>query len=260
MQRSVRYIFGFATVVCVVCGVLVSTAAVTLKELQDKNAELDRKTNVLLAAGLAQADERLDDDAVDERFGRVEAFVVNLESGTIASDVDAVSFDQQKAKGDPERSRPAPLNSAGIKRVPKQALAYRVLDDGGATELFVLPIEGLGLWSTLYGFIALDADLQTIRGLTYYDHGETPGLGGEVDNPGWKAKWPGRRAFGDDGSTRIEVIKGTAGSAEDDPYRVDGLSGATITSRGVTHMLHFWLGENGFGPFLASLEEASTDG
>ena len=124
--------------------------------------------------------------------------------------------------------------------------------------MLVLPIEGYGLWSTLYGFLALDADTKTIRGLTYYQHLETPGLGGEVDNPSWKALWPGRVAFDDTGSPVISVIKGRAGSPQEDPYRVDGLSGATITSRGVTHMLRFWLGEAGFAPYLTRFRESQA--
>jgi Na+-transporting NADH:ubiquinone oxidoreductase subunit C len=110
----------------------------------------------------------------------------------------------------------------------------------------------------MYGFLALDKDLATIRGLSFYKHGETPGLGGEVDNPVWKAKWPGRLAFGEAGTPDIHVIKGAAGPVESDPHRVDGLSGATITSNGVTHLLRFWLGENGFGPYLSKLRDAGS--
>ena len=255
--RSVGYILAFAAAVSLVCGVLVSAAAVTLKERQRANAEIERKTNVLLAAGLVAPDEELTPAGVEERFGRVRGAVVDLETGAEVEGVDPATFDQQKAKLDPELGRSAPVNAAGIKRVPRYAVVYRVLDESGRTRMVVLPIEGLGLWSTLYGYVAIDADLETVRGLTYYRHGETPGLGGEVDNPRWKGLWPGRRAFSPDGEVMIEVIKGSAGPPDQDPYRVDGLSGATITSRGVTQMLRFWLGENGFGPFLERLREES---
>ena len=140
----------------------------------------------------------------------------------------------------------APENTAGLTRLPDQVLVYELRDERGALDLVVLPVSGVGLWSTLYGFVALDADLQTVRGLTFYDHGETPGLGGEVDNPRWKALWPGRTVFDGD-EVRIEVIRGRAGPVDEDPYRIDGLAGATITSRGVTNLLRFWLGEQGFG-------------
>ena len=102
------------------------------------------------------------------------------------------------------------------------------------------------LWSTLYGFLALDARTFEIQGITFYQHGETPGLGGEIDNPKWKALWPGKRAFDENMNPVIEVVKGQA-SADNE---VDGLSGATMTSRGVTNLLRFWLGENGYGPYL----------
>jgi Na+-transporting NADH:ubiquinone oxidoreductase subunit C len=118
-------------------------------------------------------------------------------------------------------------------------------------ETLILPIEGMGLWSTLRGYIALDHDANTIRGITYYEQGETAGLGGEVDNPRWKALWPGRKAFDSRWRPVIGVKKGAAGPPETDPHQVDGLAGATLTSNGVTNMLRFWLGENGFGPFLA---------
>ena len=100
--------------------------------------------------------------------------------------------------------------------------------------MLIMPIEGKGLWSTLYGFLSLDADMNTVRGITFYKHGETPGLGGEVDNPNWKALWNERQAFDADGSVEISVIKGRAGPASEDPHRVDGLSGATLTSKGVS--------------------------
>ena len=274
MQGSVGYNLGFAAAVCLVCAVVVSSAAVVLADRQARNAALDRQRNVLLAAGLAGDDERLDAEAVTERFssatrppdgtvvaslGRgappppsITPVVVTLSTGA-AADVDPVGFDQRAASIDPERSAAAPDNVAGIMRVPSEAMVYEVRDEAGRLDLVVLPIEGLGLWGTLYGFVALEGDLRTIRGLTFYEHKETPGLGGEVDNPRWKALWPGRLAFDDDLSPAIAVVKGPAGSVDEAPYAVDGLSGATITSRGVTNLLRFWLGPDGFGPYLTRL-------
>ena len=170
-----------------------------------------------------------------------------------ATGADPTGFDPRAAAADPDTSAAAPPNNAGLQRVADQALVYELRDDGGGLDLVVLPVHGLGLWGILYGFVALDADLETIRGLTYYEHKETPGLGGEVDNPRWKSLWNGRKAFGPDGAPAIEVVKGLAGPPADDPYRVDGLAGATMTSRGVTNMLRFWLDEQGFGPYLDTL-------
>ena len=256
MQHSVAYTILFAGLICVVCAVLVSSSAVSLSELQQANAALDKRKNVLLAAGLAQPSEKLDAAQVQERFRVVKPVVIDIQSGEAVSDIDASTFDQRKARNDPDSSRPAPANNSSISRLSNHAVVYQILNDAGELQMVVLPIEGYGLWSTLYGFLSLDADTRTVRGLTYYQHGETPGLGGEVDNPLWKARWPGRIAFDSTGQTVIEVIKGQAGPPEDDPHRVDGLAGATITSRGVTNMLRFWLGENGFGPYLNRLRDS----
>ena len=101
--------------------------------------------------------------------------------------------------------------------------------------------------------LALAPDTTTIEGITFYEHGETPGLGGEVDNPSWKALWIGRQAFDDNWQPAIEVIKGCCRTGRRGPLRVDGLSGATLTARGVSNLVRFWLGENGFEPYLATL-------
>ncbi len=256
MQRSASYSILFAAVVCLVCAVFVSVSAVSLKTRQDDNAFLDKQRNVLVAAGLASEDEVLTREQIQERFGPIESVVVDLSSGEERSDVDPETFDQRKATSDPQTSRATVKNPAGIQRVPNQALVYRLVEND-ELRLVILPIEGKGLWSTLYGFIALDADLETIRGITFYEHKETPGLGGEVDNPRWKALWPGRRAFGEDDEPRIEVIRGQAGPPAEDPYRVDGLSGATMTSRGVGRLVRFWLGDEGFAPYLDTLRQGS---
>ncbi len=256
MHRSASYSILFAAVVCLVCAVFVSVSAVLLKTRQDDNAFLDKQRNVLVAAGLASEDEVLTREQIQERFGPIESVVVDLQSGEELTDVDPETFDQRKATSDPQTSRAMAKNPAGIQRVPNQALVYRLVEND-ELRLVILPIEGKGLWSTLYGFIALDADLETIRGITFYEHKETPGLGGEVDNPRWKALWPGRRAFGEDDEPRIEVIRGQAGPPAEDPYRVDGLSGATMTSRGVGRLVRFWLGDEGFAPYLNTLRQGS---
>lgn len=248
-RQATGYTLLFATAICIVCGILVSSFAVSLEDLQDENIALDKQKRVLEAVGLLQPGEPIDEAQVAERFAPIEPVLVELASGE-AVDGDTATFDQQRRARDPATSMEAPDNLAKVKRVPDQALLYEVRSDGGDLEMVVLPIEGLGLWGTLYGFLALDADTTTVRGITYYQHKETPGLGGEVDNPRWKGLWPGRKAFDEDGRVRLAVMKGQAKSVAEDPHRVDGLAGATITSNGVTNMLEFWLGENGFEPYL----------
>jgi Na+-transporting NADH:ubiquinone oxidoreductase subunit C len=248
----------FAAAVSVVCAVLVSSAAVALKDRQTANAELERKRNVLLAAGVMSPDASLSRAEIEERFGAFEVVAVDLRTGAEDPAFTAVGYDQRRALGNPSASRPAPPNDAQVMRLPNYALVYKKCGADGRLELLVLPVEGKGLWSTLYGYVALDADLTTVRGLTFYQHGETPGLGGEVDNPRWKALWPGREAFDEQGKVAIQVMRGQAGPPAQDPYRVDGLSGATITSRGVTALLRLWLGEQGFGPYLARLKKEAS--
>jgi Na+-transporting NADH:ubiquinone oxidoreductase subunit C len=257
MQGSVGYNLGFAAVVCLVCAVVVSSAAVSLAERQNRNAALDKQKNVLLAAGLATDDESLSEADIASRFEPISPVLVELAGGEAVSDSDPATFDQRAAARDPGRSRVAPENAARVIRMPNQALVYEVRAAEGQLDMVVLPVEGLGLWGTLYGFVALEGDLQTIRGLAFYEHKETPGLGGEVDNPRWKALWPGRRAFDDELTPVIRVVKGLAGDVADNPHGVDGLSGATITSRGVTNLLQFWLGPDGFGPYLTRLRTAT---
>ena len=254
------YTFVFAGVVCLICSLLVSTSAVTLRSRQEANKLLDRQEKVLAVSGLMEEGAKLSAGDVQALFAKsIEPRVVNLETGEYVpeSEIDPASYDQAKATKDPQRSTFAPDNKAHVRRIPNDALVYQVVEDGKVTEL-ILPVEGKGLWSTLYGYLALDKDTTTIKGLTFYQHGETPGLGGEVDNPKWKALWPGRKAYDADWKPEIHVIKGPAGPPDDAPYSVDGLSGATLTSNGVTNLLQFWLGENGFGPYLEKFREKGS--
>jgi len=249
LQPSSGYIVGFAAAVCFVCALLVSSSAVLLEDRQVENKRLDLQKKILLVSDLMKEGESLSREEITRRYEEnVIGRVVNLESGSYTEGIDPTTYNQRKAAQDPERSRPAPENAAKVRRLPNDAVVFVL--GGDEPEAVILPIEGQGLWSTLYGYIALDADTRTIRNIVFYQHGETPGLGGEVDNPRWKALWRGRLAFDDGWEPAIKVKKGQAGSPEDDPYQVDGLSGATITSNGVTKLVQFWLGEDGFGPYL----------
>jgi Na+-transporting NADH:ubiquinone oxidoreductase subunit C len=252
MQHSTGYIVGFAVAICLVCALLVAGSAVGLKERQDANILLDRQKKVLTVAGLMNDGDRLTREEISRVFeSGILQKVIDLKTGAPNTEVDVSSFDQQATASNPDTSFAAPDNASKVRRLPNQALVFDVVEKGELKAL-ILPIEGYGLWGTLYGYIALAPDARTIVGITFYKHKETPGLGGEVDNARWKALWPGRLAFDDRGNPAISVKKGVAGSVEEDPYQVDGLSGATITSRGVTALVRFWLGDNGFGPYLAN--------
>ncbi len=246
MRHSTWYIFAFAAATCLVCSILVSSSAVLLRPLQHRNEVLFKRKNVLMAAGLASPDESLSAAEVESRFSAITPTVLDMRSGTPAEGVDAANFDVAE-----QPMLQVPPNKAKVAGLPEQSLVYQVMKDGDVA-MIILPVEGKGLWSTLYGFLALDAQTFKIQGLTFYQHGETPGLGGEIDNPGWKALWRGKTAFDEDMNPIIEVVKGKAA----EPYEVDGLSGATMTSRGVSNLVRFWLGENGYGPYLKTLEAA----
>ena len=236
---------------CIVCSVIVSTAVVMLKPVQEINKTLDRKRNILAAAGML-----VEGESIEQQFSRVQARVVDLTTGKFADDaVDPDKYDQHKAAKDPARSTDLTPEEdiAKISRREQYAVIYIVRDPQDEIEKIILPIRGYGLWSTLYGFIALESDANTIAGLGFYEHGETPGLGGEVDNPRWKAIWPGKEVYRD-GEVHISLIKGSVDpAAANAPWEIDGLAGATLTSKGVTNLAHFWLGENGFEPFLNHL-------
>jgi len=252
MQHSTGYIVGFAIMICLVCALFVAGSAVSLKDRQDANILLDRQKKVLTVAGLMKDGEDLAREEIVSIFdSSIRQKVIDLKTGELQPEIDGASFDQQAQASNPESSTRAPENAAKVRRLPNNALVFDVVE-GGELKALILPIEGYGLWGTLYGYIALAPDARTIMGITFYKHKETPGLGGEVDNPRWKARWRGRLAFDDRGRPAIGVKKGVAGSIEEDPYQVDGLSGATITSRGVTSLVRFWLGDDGFGPYLTS--------
>lgn len=242
-----------ALALCVVCSLVVSTAAVSLKPAQEANKLLDRKRNILAAAGLLE-----EGVSVDQQFEQVTTRVVDLTTGQFADDIDPSDFDQSKAAKDPQLSIELGEDDvAGIGRRENYSLVYLVRKEGQLDKV-ILPVRGYGLWSTLYGFLALENDGNTIAGLGFYEHGETPGLGGEVDNPRWKALWHGKEVY-KQGDVAIHLIKGSVNpNAPGADYQVDGLAGATLTSKGVTHLVQFWLGEMGFKPFLMNLQKGEV--
>lgn len=250
MNKETLYLVKFAGAVCIICSILVSGSAVLLKDRQEDNRIIDRQKKVLAVAGIIDSKGKLSRAEVRNLFDKnIRARVVNLKTGMYMDEMDSSSFNQKKAAKNPETSRVAPDNLSKVRRLPHNALVYQVIVEN-QVDMVIIPIEGMGLWSTLYGYLALGRDANTIQGIIYYDHGETPGLGGEVDNEKWKSRWKGRQAFDKEGKPAIHLIKGVAGSAKDDPYAIDGLSGATMTSRGVTNMMKLWLGPDGFGPYL----------
>lgn len=238
-----------ALVLCIVCSMVVSGAAVLLKDKQSANKLLDRQSNILAAAGLLDAEK-----SVAEQFAQVKTRIVDLDKGVFTNDVDAATFDQLRAAKDASLSTnlSGAEDLAKISRRENYAVVY-ITEKEGELDKIILPVRGYGLWSTMHGFLALDKDANTVAGLGFYQHGETPGLGGEIDNPKWKSVWPGKKVYAN-GDVELGLIKGSVDSASRQAdFQIDGLAGATLTSRGVTNLIHFWLGEMGFKKFLTNL-------
>lgn len=210
--------------------------------MQQTNAKKDEMSNILHAAGLLS-------QAKGNILGTYNEFVerryVDLSTGEFVK-APSDDYDMYKAAKVPDMSVKVQNSRVGIQRRAKVASVYLVHDASGAVTRLILPINGSGLWDLMYGFLAVDADGETVRELIYYQQKETPGLGGEVQNPSWQAKWDGKKLY-EDGHVEIEVKKN---AGENNPYAVDALSGATLTSNGVNNMVRYWVGDNGFGPFL----------
>ncbi|WP_087719870.1 MULTISPECIES: Na(+)-translocating NADH-quinone reductase subunit C [Salinicola] len=254
-NNSIKKTLIVAFSLCVICSVVVSSAAVVLKPKQLQNQALDRKSNILQVTQLYKPG-----DDIEEKYAElITPRVVNLETGDYSEDLDPNNYDQFDAARDPATSRTLSGDDdiAGIGRQEKFSTVYLVGNPDDPDQI-VMPIRGQGLWGLMEGFLSVRGDGNTIVGLSYYDQSETPGLGGEVDNPRWKAKWDGKKIYedGDFQDPQIQLVKGGA-SGE---YEVDALSGASLTSRGVTNMLRFWLSDEGYAPYLARFHDDSQGG
>ncbi|MGI1678266.1 MAG: Na(+)-translocating NADH-quinone reductase subunit C [Cellvibrionaceae bacterium] len=252
---TIKKTFIVAIVLCLVCSVIVSMSSVLLKPIQLANKEAFLKRNILQSASMYD-----ESKSIDEQFEQFTARMVDLETGKFTDEVDVDGFDQLKAAKDPALSVEIPDDQdvAKISRRAKYAKVY-TLDGASGIEKIIVPIKGYGLWGTLYGYLALEADANTVVGLSYYDHKETPGLGGEVDNPKWKALWEGKKIYDSNDDVAISVAKGAVDPNDPNAeYKVDGLAGATLTSRGVDLMFKYWLGKNGYEEFLSNLRQGKA--
>ncbi|MEM9060989.1 MAG: Na(+)-translocating NADH-quinone reductase subunit C [Pseudomonadota bacterium] len=236
-----------AVALCLVASMVVSAAAVALRPTQAVNALKDKQINILQVAGIYDPEKD-----VLESFSAFEPHILELETGTFTDQFDPASFDDRAAADDPATSVALADDPAGIIRQGKFVTVYLLRDDAGGIDKVILPLHGYGLWSTLYGFIALEENGNDIFGLQFYEHAETPGLGAEVDNPRWKSQWNGKRLADADGVMQISVTKAAPPAGAD--YHIDALAGATLTTVGVHNLVRFWMGERGYEPFLENLK------
>ncbi|MFZ2313026.1 MAG: Na(+)-translocating NADH-quinone reductase subunit C [Methylobacter sp.] len=263
---SLEKTIAIALSLCLVCAILVSFAAVALKPLQIHNKELDMKKNILDVAGLLEEGKDIDAEFAE----KIEAKLVNLETGDYVEGMDVAQYDQRKAAKDPAQSVAIPKDKdiAHIRVKAKVAKVFLV-KEGGVIKSIILPVHGYGLWSTLYGFLSLEADGQTVQSINFYDQAETPGLGGEVVNPNWRALWKGKKVYAETdqpsmekgliteaeiGEPALSLIKGVVDNSKPgSQYQVDGLAGATLTSTGVTNLVRYWMSKEGFAPYIAKV-------
>ncbi|MCB1647416.1 MAG: NADH:ubiquinone reductase (Na(+)-transporting) subunit C, partial [Pseudomonadales bacterium] len=185
-KDSMKNILVVALGVCFVCAVIVSGAAVSMKPQRLENKALDRSKNILIAAGLFEKGVT-PDSQIDKLFEKFTLRVADLEEGRFLTDaevselgIDPVKYDQRKASKDPSLSKALSdaEDTASITRRARYSVVYLLKGEQGEVDRIVLPIHGYGLWSTLYGFIALEGDGNTVAGITFYEHAETAGLGG----------------------------------------------------------------------------------
>jgi Na+-transporting NADH:ubiquinone oxidoreductase subunit C len=265
---SFKKTVAVALALCLVGAIVVSGSAVILRPLQEWNKSKDEKVNILEVAELYQ--KGMD---VDAAFKNIETRIVDLATGEYTDSVDGKTYDQWKAAKDPAQSEAIPSDKdiASIKRKPRYAKVYLIKEEGKLKSV-ILPVNGYGLWSTMYGFIALESDGETVVGMNLYDQAETPGLGGEVVNPKWKALWKGKKVYNftgkqlhesnlsekgqtiELGEVALGLVKGSVDSSKPgSEYQVDALAGATLTSRGVSNLVQYWMGKEGYALYLAKL-------
>ena len=257
MNESIVKTIGIAFVICLICSLVVSISAVSLRDLQKENKLNDKRIKILQVADIYDPS-----ISIAEQFSELESKFIDFNTGLMMDEYNNFSideYDQIVVTKDPNLSSKVPTSEdiAIIKNRENVGKIYILRDEVGTIDKLVLPIRGYGLWGTLYGYISIEEDFNTVSGIEFYDHKETPGLGAEVDNPKWKAQWKGKKIYKDN-KVNLAVIKGKVETGDSESsYKIDGLSGATITSRGVTNMVAYWFGESGYSSLLRELNYES---
>ncbi|MEO6698873.1 MAG: Na(+)-translocating NADH-quinone reductase subunit C [Paraperlucidibaca sp.] len=249
-----------ALVLSVVCSVALAAAVTLLKPIQLANQALDKQRKILAAAGVLAEGEG-DATEVGAKFQKFERYLVDLNTGAYSRIELDDRYDQRKAtkQADSSMALSGEQDVADVRRRAEKADVYLLRDEQGQLSRLVLPVSGYGLWSTMYGYLVLEKDANTVAGITFTDQAETPGLGGEVDNPKWQAQWVGKQVYDDSGKAALHLKKGGVDASKPEAsYQIDALSGATLTSNGVSNMLEFWMGDLGFKQFLSKVRESGV--
>jgi len=238
---------GVAFLVALVCATAVSVTTITLKPYQQAHIDAAREAQL---ASMVAALPGLADILRETGADTLSSVVVDLTSGALAPDIDPSGFDFRAAQSDPALST-ALLPDEDVARIgrrPNYAPVY-LLRGGNDLALVVLPVYGTGYQSTIRAYLALKGDLNTIAGLSIYEQGETPGLGARITTPEWQAQWADHEVSDAEGTIAITIVRSGASG----PHEIDGLTGATRSSNGVAALVQFWMGTQGYGPFLSQL-------
>jgi Na+-transporting NADH:ubiquinone oxidoreductase subunit C len=241
--------------VALVCSVLVSVSAVTLRPVQERNALVERSRNIIGLTGLVEPGENLTSDEILDAVMQLDIRLIDINTGQFSDAVDVADFNARAARNNLETSIAiaAADDLASLGRRENFAVIYLVWSEGQLQRV-ILPVYGQGMWSTMYGYIALEADLNSIAAMTFYEQTETAGLGDQIQNQAWLAKWQGRKVYGASNEVRFRVATGVVaeGSAAAQ-HQVDAMTGATVTADAVTRLIQYWFGPNGYGPFIEQL-------
>lgn len=250
-RESIARTLGVAGGVAVVCSLFVTSAVVWLRPIQLAYESIERNRAVAEAAGLLEPGAELDEREIVDRFLDLEIRIVDLDTGTFSDAVSPTTYDFRAAVNDPDQTRPIAeeLDIASLGRRPIYLPVYLLRDDAGIAQI-VLPIYGQGMWSTIYGFISVGADFATIEGVAFYEQGETPGIGDRFLEPDWLAQWQGQRAYDNNGQLVFGI--GADGPNAEGNGTIDAITGATVTVSAIEDLVRYWLGVDGFGPFLAN--------
>lgn len=250
-----------ALVICFVCSIVVSVVVVFLRPIQDANKLADKQKSALQAAQIAVTDPAQISDIFSQQM---ETRIVDLQDAEFADKADLAALGVEVKDYDPldvvsDSALGYKIDSdKNIARIDNRAryMPVYMITDGDNKGGIVLPVYGKGLWSTLYGYLALAQDGNTIISLKFYDQKETPGLGGRIaDDQRWLASWEGKLVYDVGGEPKIALVKGRSPAGSDNAqYEIDSLSGASLTSIGVTNLLKYWMGQDAYGPFMKKFQ------
>lgn len=242
------------SIVALACGALVSTAAVLLQPRYAAQLEAIRQASM---ANLIESVPSLSSLLISSSADSLATHLVDLDTGCFVSDIDIAAFDARAAENDPAMSRALTADDGDPRTLLKRRSnleQVHLLYTNDALQMAILPIHGPGYQSTLYAWLVLAGDLNTIIALNVHENAETPGIGTRVEDPAWQQRWTDKQLYDDTGDLAIQVVR----NGTDSPYQVDGISGATRTSQGVGNMVRFWTGPLGFGPFLDRLRRGES--